>query len=151
MYKRQYQVTGYLTESSRVTDFTGVPDSQSDARGYLFANGKFQFSPEWSTTASVRLATDRTFLRRYDISRDDRLRSTINAERIDDNSYLSIAGWATQTLRINADQGQIPVAIPAIDYRRRIEDPLAGGTIELQANTLSLLRTDGQDLSLIHI
>ncbi len=143
--KGAYQVTGYLTESSRVTDFTGVPDSQSDARGYLFANGRFQFSPEWSTTASVRLATDRTFLRRYDISRDDRLRSTINTERIDNNSYLSIAGWATQTLRITADQGQIPVAIPAIDYRHRIEDPLLGGTIEFQANTLSLLRNDGQD------
>lgn len=140
-----YQITGYLTESSRVTDFTGVPDSQSDIRGYLFANGRFQFSPEWSATTSIRLASDRTFLRRYDISRDDRLRSTVNVERIDEDSYLSIAGWATQTLRINADQGQIPVAIPAIDYRRKIDEPLLGGRIELQANTLALLRTDGQD------
>ncbi|MFL0356065.1 LPS-assembly protein LptD [Erythrobacter sp. GH1-10] len=143
--KGAYQITGYATVSSRVADFTGVPTTESDPRGYLFANGKFQFSPEWSLTGSVRLASDRTFLRRYDLSRDDRLRSTVNLERIDERSYLSVAGWATQTLRINAEQGQIPVAVPAFDYRRLIDDPVLGGTVQLQANTLSLIRNDGQD------
>ncbi|WP_390587889.1 LPS-assembly protein LptD [Erythrobacter sp. MTPC3] len=143
--KGAYQITGYATASARVSDFTGVPTSETDPRGYLFANGTFQFTPEWSLTGSVRLASDRTFLRRYDLSRDDRLRSTINLERIDDDSYLSLAGWATQTLRINAEQGQIPVALPAFDYRHNIDDPLLGGQIQLQANTLALIRNDGQD------
>ena len=71
-------------------------------RGYLFANGRFQFDPEWSLSGSVRLASDRTFLRRYDISRDDRLRSTFNIERVNDQTYFSLAGWATQTLRLEA-------------------------------------------------
>ena len=55
---------------------------QTDFRGYLQANGKFQIDPNWSINASGRLASDRTFLRRYDISRDDRLRSMIDLERI---------------------------------------------------------------------
>ncbi|MEM9309830.1 MAG: LPS assembly protein LptD [Pseudomonadota bacterium] len=144
--KGAYQITGYATASSRVSNLTGTTTTEeSDPRGYLFANGRFQFSPEWSLTGSVRLASDRTFLRRYDISRDDRLRSTINLERIDNNSYLSLAGWATQTLRINAEQGQIPVAIPAFDYRYNLEDPVLSGNVQLQANTLSLVREDGQD------
>lgn len=143
--KGAYQITGYATESSRVADLTGVPTTESDPRGYLFANGQFQFSPKWSLSGSVRVASDRTFLRRYDLSRDDRLRSTLNLERIDDKSYFSLAGWATQTLRINAEQGQIPVALPAIDYRHLIDDPVLGGEVELQANTLSLVRNDGQD------
>ncbi|WFL76492.1 LPS assembly protein LptD [Altererythrobacter arenosus] len=140
-----YQITGYATHSSRISDFTGVPSSEADPRGYLFANGRFQFSPEWSLTSSIRVASDRTFLRRYDISRDDRLRSTFNLERIDEQSYLSVAGWATQTLRLGAPQGQVPVALPVIDYRRRLEDPVVGGTVELQANTLAIARTNGQD------
>ncbi|MEM8725415.1 MAG: LPS assembly protein LptD, partial [Pseudomonadota bacterium] len=140
-----YQITGYATASSRVADFTGVPTTESDPRGALLANGRFQFSPEWSLTSSIRVASDRTFLRRYDLSRDDRLRSTFNVERIDENSYLSIAGWATQTLRINAEQGQIPIAVPAIDYRHILDEEVLGGEIEFQANTLSLIRTDGQD------
>lgn len=144
--KGAYQITGYATASTRVSDFTGVTTTEeSDPRGYLFANGRFQFTPELSLTGSIRLASDRTFLRRYDISRDDRLRSTINLERIDNKSYLSLAGWATQTLRINAEQGQIPVAIPAFDYRLNLEDPVLSGNVQLQANTLSLVREDGQD------
>ncbi|MBV7266572.1 LPS-assembly protein LptD [Erythrobacter sp. WH131] len=143
--KGAFQITGFATVSSRVADFTGVPTTESDPRGYLFANGKFQFTPEWSVTGSVRVASDRTFLRRYDLSRDDRLRSTVNLERIDDRSYLSLAGWATQTLRITADQGQIPVAIPAFDYRQILKDPIMGGDVELQVNTLNLIRDDGQD------
>jgi LPS-assembly protein len=143
--KGAYQITGYVTASDRLTDFTGGQSFQSDPRGYIEGNGRFQFSPEWSLTGSIRLASDRTFLRRYDLSRDDRLRSTINLERITDNSYFSLAGWATQTLRINAQQGQIPLALPALDFRQRLADPVLGGNIELQVNSLALLRNDGQD------
>jgi LPS-assembly protein len=143
--KGAYQITGYATASDRLTDFTGGESFESDPRGYVEGNGRFQFSPDWSLTGSLRLASDRTFLRRYDLSRDDRLRSTINLERITDLSYLSIAGWATQTLRINAEQGQIPLALPAIDYRQRLADPVLGGNLQFQANSLALLRRDGQD------
>jgi LPS-assembly protein len=139
------QVTGYLTRSSRIPISQDDANEQEDWRGYLFANGRFQLSPEWSVTGSVRLASDRTFLRRYDISRDDRLRSMVEVERIDRDSYLSIAGWGTQTLRVGDPQGQVPLALPLIDYRRRLTDPVLGGTIELHANTLAIARTAGQD------
>src|SRR5690606_30069615 len=102
-------------------------------------------TPQWSVTSSIRRVTDRTFLRRYDISRDDRLRSMVEVERISENSYFSLAGWATQTLRVGDSQGQVPVALPVIDYRHRIADPLLGGRIELQANSLGILRSSGQD------
>jgi len=140
-----YQVTGYATRSGRIPIGPDAGTETQDWRGYVFANGKFQLSPEWSLTASARVASDRTFLRRYDISRDDRLRSTFNLERIDDNSYLSIAGWATQTLRFGDPQGQVPIALPVIDYRRRLEDPILGGRVELQLNSLAITRTSGQD------
>ena len=144
--KGAYQITGYATHSRRISRFSGIPESESDPRGYLFANGQFQFDPQWSLTGSIRLASDRTFLRRYDISRDDRLRSTINLERITGSSYLSIAGWATQTLRLDAPQGPVPLVLPVIDYRKRMRDPLdIGGTLELQANSLALVRDEGQD------
>lgn len=140
-----YQVTGYATSSRRVPLSGTAVAPDRDFRGYLFANGRLQLSPHWSVTGSARVVTDRTFLRRYDISRDDRLRSMIEIERIDRDSYLSMAGWATQTLRLGARQGQMPIALPVIDYRRRISEPLLGGKVELQANSLSLFRTAGQD------
>ncbi|MBS0481215.1 MAG: LPS-assembly protein LptD [Proteobacteria bacterium] len=140
-----FQITGYATYGSRIPISTATATSQNDFRGYINANGRFQFDPNWSLTFSGRAVTDRTFLRRYDISRDDRLRSMIDLERIDDTSYLSIAGWATQTLRAGDSQGQVPIALPVIDYRRRLSDPVLGGKVELQLNSLAITRTAGQD------
>ena len=138
-----FQITGYATRSARSLATGG--SKQTDFRGYFFANGRFQLSPEWNVTTSIRAASDRTFLRRYDISRDDRLRSTFDIERLDTNSFLSIAGWATQTMRIGAAQGQVPIALPVIDYRRRLSDPVLGGKVELQFNSLAITRSTGQD------
>lgn len=142
-----FRINGYATYSSVVPLNVGGPpiNGENDFRGYLESAGKFQFSPRWSLTYSGRIATDRTFMRRYDISRDDRLRSTFELERIGGQSYLSIAGWATQTLRAGDRQGQQPVALPIIDYRQRFADPLLGGQVELQLNTLAIGRTSGQD------
>ncbi len=147
--KGAYQITGLATASSKIpiaaSDGTITSNGKRAFRGYIFANGKFQLDDNWSVTGSIRRATDRTFLRRYDNNRDDRLRSMVEVERIDQDSYFSIAGYATQTLVSTRSQGLIPVALPLIDYRRRIDDPLLGGKFELQANSLNIMRAEGQD------
>ncbi|MGE7207000.1 LPS-assembly protein LptD [Sphingomonas sp. NPDC019816] len=142
-----YRITGYATASRRSDDLNTLnpTDTTQAFRGYLDGVGRFQFSPEWSLSGSLRLTTDRTFLRRYDISRDDRLRTTASLERIDQNSYFAINGWYVQTLRVNDPQGQQPIALPEIDYRRRFDDGLLGGKFEMQLNTLAISRTEGQD------
>ena len=140
-----YQVTGYATYGSRIPLNSRTPQSEQDFRGYLFANGRFQLDPHWTAQGSLRLASDRTFLRRYDISREDRLRSVMELQRVDDNSFVSVAGWGTQALLVSTPQGQVPLALPLIDARYRLEDPWLGGTVQLQANTLAITRAEGQD------
>ena len=114
-------------------------------RAYVEANGKAQFSPAWRLTGSLRFATDKTVTRRYDLTRDDRLRNFIDLERITPNSYLTIAGWAYQGLRVDDIQKRVPIALPAIDARFKLPTPVLGGTVELQANSLAILRLEGQD------
>jgi LPS-assembly protein len=138
-----WRARGFGTYSRREDAVSGT--TESGIRGYLDASTGFQFSPRWSLTASGRLASDRTFLRRYDISRDDRLRSTFTLNRITRESLLIIQGWATQTLRLGDVQGQQPIALPLVDYRHRIPDAPLGGIATLQINTLALTRTSGQD------
>mgnify|MGYP000698090516 CR=1 FL=1 len=138
-----YQIGGFVTYSKRLVAGTAV--GSNEFRGYIDASGKFQLDPLWSISGSLRRATDRTMLRRYDLSYDDRLRSTISAERIDRNSYFSLTGWAVQTLRAGVSQGSIPVALPEVNYRRRFNDPLFDGRVELQLNALALGRASGQD------
>ena len=142
-----FQASGFVTYGSRLTGVVNTPGQSGDRdiRGYIDVNGRWQFGPYWTLTSSVRLTTDRTFLRRYDFSGDDRLRSVIEAERIDTDSYLSIAGYAVQTLRAGASQRQQPIALPAIDWRLRIPDPRLGGVVQVQANSLALIRDGAQD------
>jgi LPS-assembly protein len=142
-----YQITGLATSSTVQPAGVSTPisDGNKQFRGYIDASGRFQLDPYWDISGSIRVVTDRTFLRRYNYSYDDRLRSTVKVERIGQDSYFSIAGWATQTLRANDPEGGQPIALPEIDYRRRLTDPLLGGTIDLQLNSLAITRTAGQD------
>lgn len=140
-----FQVRGFLTYGTvdQINPAaTGVPARQ--VRGYFDGNGRWQLDPEWTITASLRAATDKTVTRRYDLTNDDRLRNVIMAERITPDSYVSIAGWAFQGLRVDDHQKQIPFALPAIDAHFRFED-LAGGTLEIQGNSLAITRIEGQD------
>ena len=142
-----FQVGGFLTYSEAADPDPQAldPDSDNRIRGYFEANGKFQLDPYWSVTSSLRAATDKTVTRRYDITRDAELRNFIEAERISPNSYISISGWAFQGLRVDDDQEEIPIALPAVDARFLLDDHVLGGQVELQANSLAILRIDGQD------
>ena len=143
-----FQFGGFLTYGriERLTEL-GEPEETGEKgiRAYFEANGKAQLDPLWSVTGFTRIPSDKTVARRYDITQDDRLRSSINVERINPNSYISIAGWAFEGLRVNDVQEQMPIALPAIDARFRLDPPIIGGALELQANSLAILRLEGQD------
>jgi LPS-assembly protein len=139
-----FQLGGFLTYGTIESIDPDVTSTRKGLRGYLEANGKAQLDPLWSITSSIRVASDKTVTRRYDITNDDRLRSVINVERISPDSYISIAGWAFEGLRADDEQREIPIALPAIDARFREEDVL-GGTLQIQGNSLSILRIEGQD------
>ncbi len=142
-----FQVGAFLTysEAADPDPQSLDPDSSNRIRGYFEANGKFQLDPYWSVTSALRAATDKTVTRRYDITRDAELRNFIEAERIAPNSYISISGWAFQGMRVDDDQEEIPIALPAVDARFLLDDHVLGGQVELQANSLAILRIDGQD------
>src|SRR5688572_23325624 len=93
-----FQVGGFVTYGRREdSDLTDDDSSKGRGlRGYFEGNGKAQFNPLWSLTGAFRVATDKTVTRQYDITRDDKLRSFFNVERISPDAYVSIAGWAFQ-------------------------------------------------------
>ena len=140
-----YQITGYATSSAKIPQSGNTTNAVTAFRGYFDTNGQFQLGPDWGINFSGRVTTDRTFLNRYYISNDDILRSTVSVDHIDANSYFAITGWAFQTLQVGELQRTVPIVLPEIDYRRRIADPLLGGVFTIQANSLAISRTDGQD------
>lgn len=142
-----FQIGGFVTYGKR--EDSDLTDSDTSGgrgiRGYFEGNGKAQFSPLWSLTGAFRVATDKTVTRQYDITRDDKLRSFANLERISPDAYFSLAGWAFQGMRTDDVQKRIPIALPALDARLRLDAPIVGGKVELRANSLSIIRSEGQD------
>ena len=150
--KGAYQITGYVTRSRQTnatTDTNGglLPGTTGNfaLRGYVEGNGRFQLGDDWSLSGSARYVSDRTFLLRYDLSTDTRLRSSIDLEHISQDSYFSFAGWAVQAIGVKDIPSQQPFALPSIDYRRRFDMPVLGGKVEIDVNSLALTRTDRQD------
>ena len=142
-----FQVGAFLTygEAADPDPDAVNPDNDNRVRGYFEANGKFQLDPYWSVTSALRAATDKTVTRQYDITRDDVLRNFVEVERIAPKSYISFSGWAFQGMRVDDRQQEIPIALPAIDARFLLDNRILGGQVELQANSLAILRIDGQD------
>jgi len=143
------QVDGFVTYARQI-DF--APDNVTEIdrgnqlRGYLGVKGRFQHSSEWRSTFSVRLTTDDTFNRRYDLDFDDTLRSTYALEHVTANSFLSISAWAFQGLRATDRGGESPFVVPIINYDWRPSEPVLGGTVKIGANSMNLVRTDGQNV-----
>ncbi len=148
---RQLTKTGAFNISVFGTNGVHTPiayangSSREEFRGYLDVNGRFQLTPEWNVHGSVRVATDRTVLSNYELSFDDRLRNNITLERIGATSYFSLAGWGVETLRPLERQGLTPIALPEIDYRKRIDEGVLGGKLDLELNSLAIARTAGQN------
>ena len=122
-----FQVGGFLTYG---TIENVNPDRDVDPQGRSAPisrpTASSSSTPCGASPSSLRAASDKTVTRRYDITNDDRLRSVINVERISPNSYISIAGWAFQGLRVDDRAEANPDraagdrrALPARRHRRR--------------------------------
>ncbi|MFN7175886.1 MAG: LPS-assembly protein LptD [Thermaurantiacus sp.] len=118
----------------------------TDDRVQLFieSNGLLQHGDGWRTRFSVRATTEDSFPGRYQITLDDRLRSTVAIERLTDTQFFSVSGWVFQGLRPENVAARTPVALPLVEFLWRPELDLAGGHLLVEANSLTLSRRDGQ-------
>lgn len=128
-----------------------IIQTSSRFRGYLEANGQLSHGDwmggGWRSSFSTRLTTDDNFPGRYQISLDDTLRTTYALERFRDNSYISIGGWAFQSLRRSDGEARTPLALPLIDVRWRPQQKILGGSLLVVANSLGIYRSEGQRMA----
>ncbi len=146
-----FSLSGSVTRASRLS--TDVLDPRGDGasgaafRGALDARLRLQFGPRWSFDASIRAASDRGYLRRYDISGEDRLRSVATLERTAATSYFSLAAFGSQILRFSDSLEDQAFALPMAEYRTRLATRSIPGVLDVGVNAVSLLRDDGQTVA----
>jgi LPS-assembly protein len=137
-------LNAFITEGNVVPiDVAGAPTHDS-LRASIDGTARFQINKEWNVHSTLRLSSDRSLLKDYDISLDDRLRSSFALERVGANSYFSVENWWIESLRPQESQAQMAFVLPEIDYRKRVTGLVSGSSLNLEVNSLALSRSSGE-------
>lgn len=132
----------YATEAG--TDANPNPKGQA-FRGNLEGDGDFDLADRWDWGYELAVASDDTYLERYDFSGADVLENHLFARRIWGRNYGVVEGWGFQGLREEDDQGLIPIALPQAQLELTSEPMIWGSRFGLDSGALVLTRTDGLD------
>ena len=141
-YRHRFSNGGY--------DFSGVfafDDGTGEfGRGALATDGRFRLRGGFFAEFDINLASDKSFLRQFDYSNDDRLTSEANVTRTRREDFLEIGTIGFQTLRDDEDQDTVPFILPDVSYRRRAPAPLIGGMAGIDFDALGVSRNVGRDV-----
>jgi len=132
---------------TRTTDSKPDPDghTQQAWRGHAEGSGRYAIDQDRLYGFDLAVASDDTYLQRYNFSSEDVLQNRAYYESFDGPGMFSMDAYAFQGLRDDDDQGLIPVAAPWIRYHV-VGDRGPGGSFFFgDASALALTRTEGLD------
>ncbi len=141
----RYNLGGSVTRGSEAEDDDDDQSSEDEFRGHLVGDGRFALGGGWGWGYDLFVASDDTYLERYDFSDQDILENRLFAERISGRNYMAVNGYGFQGLRDDDDQGLIPYVLPLLDLELSSDPMLWGSRFFLDSSLLSLTRTDGLD------
>ena len=141
----RYDLGGSITRGSEAEQSDADAADEDEIRGHLVGDGRFVLGGGWGGGFDLFVASDDTYLERYDFSDQDILENRLFAERINGRNYAAVNGYAFQGLRDSDDQGQIPFVLPLLDLELSSDPMFWGSRFFLDSSLLVLTRTDGLD------
>jgi len=124
---------------------TDDPDNTKDFRGHIRGRARWDIDERWRTGADVHLASDDTFLRRYDFDAPTWLTTNVFAERFGTQSYLAVNAYHFQRQRRSVVAGSTPLVAPLVNYSFVGKPQRGGGYFTADASALALYRETGSD------
>jgi LPS-assembly protein len=141
-YRRLFE-NGGLSFGGSMTwnDYEG----EEKIHGNVDTEGLFDIGYGIDAGWDIEFVSDDAYLRRYEYDYVDRLTSEVFVERYREDSFFDLAGVYFQSLRENEPAGQIPLAVPLLDARMEVADPLLGGELGFFTSGYLLNRNNGPD------
>ena len=140
-YRQRFEDGGFWLQASVAQNpHGGLDDDQSQTYAHLFGSGRLALDDHWDTGFDAELTSSDTYLKRYDISNEDRLVNDIFVENISDRSRLAVTGYFFEGLRATDNSRTIPFVLPLIEYTYIPERDMLGGQVRFDLNTVSLAR-----------
>jgi LPS-assembly protein len=115
--------------------------------GSLFGSGRVPLNDDgWRAGFDVQLASNKTYLKRYELSNFDRLTSDLFTDDVEGRSRAAITGYFFQSLRATDVTAQMPLALPLLEYTYIPEYKVWGGRLRADTSALYLNRNEGTDM-----
>ena len=143
-FRHRLSKTGYVLGGS-ITHASREDGKSNGLRGHLKGELRHEFDPTWRGGADLHLASDDTYLRRYNFEAPDTLENRVYAEGFRGRNYASANAYYFQGQRSNDNESETPIVFPKLDYNYVGEPGSYGGIWKLDANALILSRTGGTD------
>ena len=141
----RYDLGGSITRGSEPENDGDDQATRDEFRGHIEGDGKFALGGGWDWGYDLLVASDDTYLSRYDFSDLDILENRLFIERTSGRNYYAANSYAFQGLREADDQGLIPFALPLLDVELSSDPMIFGSRFFLDSSLLALNRTDGLD------
>jgi LPS-assembly protein len=139
----ELELAGSGTIADRVKDNGDTDDDV--LRGHIDSFGRFDINETWRWGFDLNRASDRTYLRRYNLGNRRTLTTAAYAEAFRGRNYVSVNNFIYQGLRQSDNDEESPIILPLLDYNFVSEPGAAGGTYRMDANMLALSRIDGRE------
>jgi len=136
----QYKMFG--TGTWPRTQQTGTP-GDAHFRGSLFGDGQFVVDENWRWGFRTELATDDTYLRKYDLSSATDLINNLNATYAKGRNSFTADAYYFRGLLATDQNATTPWVAPIVQYDYSYPEQLAGGRIGFSANAMVLDRKQG--------
>ena len=143
-FRHRQSKTGYVLGGS-ITHASREDGKSNGLRGHLKGELRHEFDPTWRGGADLHLASDETYLRRYNFEAPDTLENRVYAEGFRGRNYASANAYHFQGQRSNDNESETPIVFPKLDYNYVGEPGSYGGIWKLDANALIISRTGGTD------
>jgi LPS-assembly protein len=141
----RFDLGGSITYATKAGTQSDPNPSGQSLRGHIEGEGDFDLPNRWGWGYDLAVASDDTYLNRYDFSDADVLQNRLFTERIWSRNYAVVQGYGFQGLREEDDQGKIPIAAPEAELELTSEPMLWGSRVGLNSSALVLTRTEGLD------
>jgi LPS-assembly protein len=112
----------------------------------LLGSGRIPITDTWRTGFDVQLTSNKTYLKRYELSNLDRLTTDLFTDDVQGRSRAALTGYFFQSLRASDVPGQIPMALPLMEYTYIPENRVWGGRLKVDSSALYLTRNQGTDM-----
>ncbi|HUF55266.1 MAG TPA: LPS assembly protein LptD [Thermohalobaculum sp.] len=147
-YRRRFTFGDLQVRASgTVNDYGG----HGPFHGHLDALGEFETEGGVDYGFDFDLVTDDGYLRRYELSDDDRLESELYLRDYGTRTYFDLAAVYFQSLREGETDGEVPFVLPDFEARYELPRPVAGGVAGFFADSAAVVRTDGDDAARVSL